>query len=160
MSVLNQGFDELDVHTLYQLLKLRVDVFVVEQVCPYPDLDNKDVLSSTRHIYIKGRDGIAAYARCLAPGISFDQGSAIGRVVVGQDSRRHGYARLIMQEAIATCRQQWPDKPVMVSAQAYLLRFYLGLGFQMIGQPYDEDGIPHQGMMLPLIFSHNSVSKC
>ena len=148
MSVLNHGFDELNVHTLYQLLKLRVDVFVVEQACPYPELDNKDIQSSTRHIYIKEHDRIAAYARCLAPGVSFDQASAIGRVVVGQASRGQGYASLMMKEAIATCRQQWPDKPVMVSAQVYLLGFYQGLGFQMIGQSYDEDGIPHQGMML------------
>ena len=148
MSVLNHAFDELDVHTLYQLLKLRVDVFVVEQTCPYPELDNKDTLPSTRHVYLKEQDSIGAYARCLAPGVSFDQGAAIGRVAVGLGSRGHGYARLIMKEAIATCRQLWPGKPVMVSAQVYLVGFYQSLGFQMLGESYEEDGIPHQDMML------------
>ena len=80
MAVLNHSFDQLDVHVLYQLLKLRVDVFVVEQACPYPELDNKDILPSTRHLYLQAESKLAAYARCLAPGVSFEQGSAIGRV--------------------------------------------------------------------------------
>lgn len=148
MAVLNHSFDQLDVHVLYQLLKLRVDVFVVEQACPYPELDNKDTLPSTRHLYLQVESKLAAYARCLAPGVSFEQGSAIGRVTVGSDSRGHGYARVIMKEAIATCHQQWPDKPVLVSAQVYLVNFYQSLGFQRTGEPYDEDGIPHQDMIL------------
>ena len=148
MTVLNKAFDQLDGYTLYQLLKLRVDVFVVEQVCPYSELDDKDTLSSTRHVYMIGEDRVAACARCLAPGVSFDKGSAIGRVAVDASSRGHGHARVIMEEAIATCRQQWPGKSVLVSAQVYLVSFYQGLGFQLTGDPYEEDGILHQNMIL------------
>ncbi|KEI71388.1 GNAT family N-acetyltransferase [Endozoicomonas elysicola] len=148
MAVINSSFDQLDVHTLYQLLKLRVDVFVVEQTCPYPELDDKDTLPSTRHLYLKEQGKVLAYARCLAPGISFEQGSAIGRVVVNPDSRGQGYVKVIMAEAIKTCQQHWIDKPVLVSAQSYLVGFYQSLGFVVLGESYDEDGIPHQDMIL------------
>ncbi|WP_419536568.1 GNAT family N-acetyltransferase [Endozoicomonas sp.] len=148
MSVLNHAFDQLDVRTLYQLLKLRVDVFVVEQTCPYPELDNKDILSSTRHLYLKDQGALVACARCLAPGVSFEQGAAIGRVAVDPESRGHGYAKVIMEEAIKTCLQQWPDKPILVSAQLYLAGFYQSLGFDAFGESYEEDGIPHLNMIL------------
>ena len=148
MLVYEKSFQQLSADTLYQLIRLRLDVFVVEQNCPYQDLDNKDTLTSTRHLYLKDDDRVIAYARCLAPGVRFDQGAAIGRVVVARQFRRQGYARVIMQQAIATCRRQWPDQPVMLSAQVYAMELYRGLGFQATGLPYDEDDIPHQDMVL------------
>ena len=148
MLVYEQSFAQLTADTLYQLVRLRLDVFVVEQNCPYQDLDNKDTLTSTRHLYLRNDDGVIAYARCLAPGVTFAQCPAVGRVVVARQFRRQGYARVIMQQAIATCRRQWPDQPVMLSAQVYAMELYRGLGFQATGLPYEEDDIPHQDMVL------------
>ena len=146
--VYEKSFEQLSADTLYQLIRLRLEVFVVEQNCPYQDLDNKDTLASTRHLYVRNDDRVIAYARCLAPGVRFGQGAAIGRVVVASQCRRQGYARVIVQQAIASCRQQWPDQPVMLSAQVYAMELYRGLGFQATGLPYDEDDIPHQDMIL------------
>ena len=148
MLVYEKSFEQLSADTLYQLIRLRLEVFVVEQNCPYQDLDNKDTLASTRHLYVRNDDRVIAYARCLAPGVRFGQGAAIGRVVVASQCRRQGYARVIVQQAIASCRQQWPDQPVMLSAQVYAMELYRGLGFQATGLPYDEDDIPHQDMIL------------
>lgn len=148
MYIFDRTFEQLSVDVLYQLIKLRLEVFVVEQNCPYQDLDNKDTLVTTRHLYIRDGDQLIAYARCLAPGVRFDQGAAIGRVVVASQYRRRGYARVIVQEAIASCRQQWPDAPVMLSAQVYAMELYRGLGFEPTGLPYEEDDIPHQDMVL------------
>ena len=148
MYIFDRTFEQLSVDALYQLIKLRLEAFVVEQNCPYQDLDNKDTLTTTRHLYIRDGDQLIAYARCLAPGVRFDQGAAIGRVVVASQYRRRGYARVIVQEAIASCRQQWPDVPVMLSAQVYAMELYRGLGFEPTGLPYEEDDIPHQDMVL------------
>lgn len=148
MYIFDRTFEQLSVDALYQLIRLRLEVFVVEQNCPYQDLDNKDTLATTRHLYIRDGDQLIAYARCLAPGVRFDQGAAIGRVVVAAQYRRRGYARVIVQEAIASCRQQWPDAPVMLSAQVYAMELYRGLGFEPTGLPYEEDDIPHQDMVL------------
>ncbi len=149
MEIYDSEFNGLTVETLYQLIRLRLDVFVVEQNCPYQDLDNKDTLASTRHIYIKEDGHVIACARCLAPGVTFDQYPAIGRVVVAPDYRRQHYARAIMQRAIHICRQYWPDTPVKLAAQVYAMGLYQGLGFRAIGEPYEEDSIAHQDMILP-----------
>lgn len=148
MYIFDRTFEQLSVDALYQLIRLRLEVFVVEQNCPYQDLDNKDTLTTTRHLYIRDGDRLIAYARCLAPGVRFDQGAAIGRVVVASQYRRRGYARVIVQQAMASCRQQWPDAPVMLSAQVYAMELYRGLGFEPTGLPYEEDDIPHQDMIL------------
>ena len=83
-------FDELDTYTLYSMLQLRVDVFVVEQNCPYPELDDKDLHPQTRHIILKKGEKVIAYSRVLAPGVSFEGFPGIGRVCVSQTARRLG----------------------------------------------------------------------
>ncbi|WP_299729229.1 GNAT family N-acetyltransferase [uncultured Endozoicomonas sp.] len=148
MDIIDKAFNELDSNALYDILKLRVDVFVVEQTCPYPELDNKDRLSGARHIYLKNDEAVIACARCLAPDDVFTGSSAIGRIAVAANERGHGYARLIINKAIDVCRERWPNNPVMMSAQTYLLDFYQSFGFQSVGEPYEEDGIPHQDMVL------------
>lgn len=87
-------------------------------------------------------------ARCLASDVVLEGCSAIGRIAVAADARGHGYARLVVNAAIDVCRQQWPDSPVMMSAQTYLKSFYQSFGFQAVGEPYEENGIPHQNMVL------------
>lgn len=141
-------FNDLDVATLYSFLKLRSDVFVVEQDCVYPDLDDKDVDQQTAHICLYDEQGnVIAYARCLAPSVSFE-GSSIGRVVVSQSHRGKGIAEALMKESIAYCKRSWPNHIIQIGAQCYLIGFYEGLGFNAFSEPYDEDGIMHIDMQL------------
>ncbi|MBF7073149.1 GNAT family N-acetyltransferase [Glaciecola sp. MH2013] len=143
------AFAQLNSMAIYQALKLRSDVFVVEQNCVYPDLDDKDIHEEARHIsvYADETDTLVAYARCLPPGVSF-QGASIGRVVVHKNHRGKGLAREIMLLAIAECQRHWPDANIEIGAQVYLQRFYSLLGFQSTSEAYDEDGIMHINMML------------
>ena len=114
---------------------------------PYPDLDALDRLDDTFHVTIKQNQQVVACARCLAPNTVFDT-PAIGRVVVAKDYRGQGIAKQIMQAAIQHCQQQWPHQAITIAAQYYLLAAYGHLGFEPIGEPYEEDGILHQNMRL------------
>ncbi|MBN8443991.1 MAG: GNAT family N-acetyltransferase [Gammaproteobacteria bacterium] len=141
-------FSELDTYTLYALLQLRVDVFVVEQNCPYPELDEKDLHPETRHILLKKADKILGYSRILPPGVSFKDAPGVGRVCVAQTARRLGLGELLVAKAIATAKEGWPGKDVHISAQCYLQRFYESMGFVAASEPYLEDDIPHLKMIL------------
>ena len=139
-------FDGLGVHVLYELLALRQRVFCVEQDCVYLDCDGKDL----RSLHLLGRDvegRLVAYARLLAPGISFDEAS-IGRVATHPDVRRGGLGRRLMVEAISRARTAFGGSPIRIGAQRYLQHFYESLGFTVASAPYDEDGIPHVEMRL------------
>ena len=141
-------FSELDTYTLYALLKLRVDVFVVEQNCPYPELDEKDLHPETRHILLKKGDKILGYSRILPPGVSFKDAPGVGRVCVAQTARRLGLGELVVAIAIATAKEGWPGLDIHISAQCYLQRFYESMGFVAASEPYLEDDIPHLKMIL------------
>ncbi|GIG86833.1 GNAT family N-acetyltransferase [Plantactinospora endophytica] len=133
------SFADLDARTLHDLLKLRVDVFVVEQECPYPEIDGRDVEPGTRHLWLS-RDGAPiAYLRLLG-----DPGGVerIGRVVVAPDARSGGYAGRLMTEALAVVG----SRPCVLDAQAHLVNFYGRYGFTVTGPEYLEDGIPHVPM--------------
>lgn len=143
-------FNELDIYTLYSLLQLRVDVFVVEQNCPYPELDDKDVHPQTRHVFLQKGDKVIAYARVLAPDIGFDSFPAIGRVCVAQTARRLGLGQVLMSENIKVVNTLWPNTDIHISAQSYLQQFYHELGFKPAGEPYLEDDIPHLKMIKPV----------
>ena len=140
-------FEQLPHHWLYQALKLRSDIFVVEQACVYPDLDNKDLVEGNLHILALCRESneVVGYARCLPPNTSYP-GSSIGRVAVSEAQRGTGLGREIVLHALQTCRQQWPGTPVEIGAQVYLQPFYASLGFEPFSDPYDEDGIMHIDM--------------
>jgi ElaA protein len=141
------SFAELDNRQLYELLKLRVDVFVVEQQCPYPELDNKD-LSEQVYQLIGTQDGeIVACARLLAPGISFANVS-IGRIITKPHTRGSGLGHELMQTALAHCEQLWPGLDIDIQAQEHLLPFYQQHGFTGYSDSYLEDGIPHVDMRL------------
>ena len=149
-------FAELDARTLHDLLRLRIDVFVVEQHCPYPELDGRDVEPGTRHLWL-ARDGVpVAYLRLLTePGEQ--TGSAgeeyatagevirIGRVVVAREARGGGLANRLMTEALAVVG----DRPCVLAAQSHLVGFYARHGFVPSGPEYVEDGIPHVPMRRP-----------
>ncbi len=139
-------FEKLTPEVLYELLRLRVDVFVVEQACAYPELDGKDLLPDTRHII--GRvhhGGLAAYARILAPGVRFYDIS-FGRVVVAPLYRKKGLGHLLMEQILAAAGQFWPGRNITISAQTYLTAFYRSHGFVPVSAAYPEDGIDHIDM--------------
>lgn len=144
MQVSVKTFDELTTEELYQILRLRSEVFVVEQDCVYQDVDNKD--QKALHIIGKKGDEIVAYTRIFKPGDYFENVS-IGRVVVSQDQRKYGLGKQIIQASLAAVDQKFPKKPIEISAQSYLLKFYTELGFNAFGEEYLEDGIPHMRML-------------
>jgi ElaA protein len=137
-------FSELSVHELYDVLQLRSAVFVLEQQCLYPDMDNQDF--HARHL-LGVADGIVlAYARLFAPGKVYTQAS-IGRVVTAQACRRTGVGRQLLREAIAAVERNWGAVPIRIGAQLYLTGFYESFGFKRDGEEYIEDGIPHVHML-------------
>jgi ElaA protein len=136
-------WSELSTDDLYAAMALRQRVFVVEQNCPYLDADGLD----PRALHLLGeRDGaLIAFARLFAPGVHGSH-AVIGRVVTAPEVRREGLGRALMAEAIGQCEARgWTE--VKISAQAYLERFYGSLGFEVCGEGYLEDGIPHLPMV-------------
>ncbi len=145
ISFFVKSFDELDVHELYALLRLRAEVFVVEQDCPYQDLDNKD--QKCFHVLMyKGRD-LVGCSRLVPPGLSYSEIS-IGRVITAESVRGSGLGRSLMEHSIQGCRDKFDTGSIRLSAQVYAKKFYSSLGFKEEGEPYDEDGIPHISMVL------------
>jgi ElaA protein len=130
---------------LYSILRLRSDVFVVEQNCVFPDMDGRD--PRCEHLCGWSAPGeLAAYLRLLPPGVRTPEVS-LGRVAVAPHRRRQGLARAAMLEGLRRCGQRYPGQPVKVSAQQYLEPFYVSLGFRTVGAAYLEDGIWHVDMV-------------
>lgn len=143
----NQPFQQLSLDTLYEILKLRCDVFVVEQNCPYPELDNLDRLANTHHLYAIQDNAIAAYARLLPLGASYPDYSSIGRVVVAEKYRKDKVGHQLVKKAIEEATTLWPDTKIKIGAQSHLEHFYQQHGFHTISEPYLEDGIEHISML-------------
>ena len=143
MEAVIKTFDELSTEELYQILRLRSEVFVVEQNCVYQDIDNKD--QKALHVLGLKNGGLVAYTRMFRPGDYFENAS-IGRVVVPKKQRKYGYGKQIMQVSLAALAQRFPKTSIEISAQKYLLKFYTDLGFTAVGEEYLEDGIPHVRM--------------
>lgn len=140
-------FAELSVVELYDILSLRQEVFIVEQNCPYLDTDDKD--QEALHLWKKNAEGRpVVYARLLPEGISYKGYTSLGRVVSSPGARRTNLGKEIMGVALAVMKREWPQWPAKISAQSYLLHFYSAFGFEAIGEPYLEDDIPHQAMIL------------
>ena len=137
---------DLDAATLYAVLVLRSEVFVVEQECAYPDPDGLDLRPGTRHLLgTDDRGRLVAYARVLGPDEQHAE-PRIGRVVVARAERGGQLGRRLVEQALAVCSRHWPGRPVALGAQAHLVGFYASLGFTPVGEEYVEDGIPHQWM--------------
>lgn len=144
-------FAELDAATLYRLLALRVDVFVVEQRCAYGDLDGLDLLPTTRHLWIADGEAIVAYLRTLAPS---GQPVRIGRVVTAAAWRGRGAAARLVRAAMADV-----DGPVVLDAQTHLQAWYERLGFVVCGARYVEHGIAHVPMLVETVRSTPPTSS-
>ena len=131
-------FAELTPYEVYALCRLRVDVFVVEQECPYPELDGRDVEPATVHLWAEVDGEVAATIRVLDDGPT----RAIGRVATARAHRGAGHAARLIEEGIALCA----GSPITLGAQAHLEGWYERFGFRRSGPGYDEDGIPHVPM--------------
>lgn len=140
-------FSELTPYSLYEILALRQEVFVVEQNCPYQDCDGKDLLSY--HLMGRNEQGkLVCYTRLLPKGVSYPEYVSIGRVVSSPAERGTGTGILLMEESIRRCRELFGNQPIKIGAQSYLLKFYEKFGFRSTGEEYLEDGIPHTKMCL------------
>lgn len=137
-------FKDLTAEELYKVLRLRSEVFVVEQNCVYNDLDGKDTVSS--HLWAES-DGITlATCRILPPGVSYDEVS-IGRIVSHPDYRHLKLGHQMMAYALEIIRNHYNTEKVRISAQVYLRKFYEQYGFVQVGEDYLEDDIPHMEML-------------
>ncbi|MFT3980000.1 MAG: GNAT family N-acetyltransferase [Ferruginibacter sp.] len=139
-------FTALTAPELYTILRLRSEVFVVEQNCVYLDPDGKDA----KALHLCGwlnNEHLVAYARLLPPGISYSEAS-IGRVVTAAAHRKDGYGRILMRKAVENCLSLFGPSNIRIGAQQYLVKFYSEFGFQAVSEPYLEDGIPHVEMLL------------
>ena len=145
MEILCLSFEELDLHQLYAIMRLRQEVFIVEQDCPYLDADGKD--QQGYHLMIWEEGKLAAYTRLLPKGISYPKYASIGRVVNHAEFRGQGLGKKLMEASIQWCRKLLPADPIKISAQCYLEKFYTDLGFKDINDRYMEDGIPHMAMV-------------
>jgi ElaA protein len=133
-------FAELTPYEVYSILQLRNEVFIVEQNCPYQDLDNKDLRSW--HLMGVMENKLLAYARLLAPGISYSE-SSIGRIVSSPSARKTGMGKKLVEESIDQIKKLFKTDIIRIGAQLYLKNFYESFGFVQDGDVYLEDNIPH-----------------
>lgn len=137
-------FNELTLAELYKIVKQRINIFVVEQNCPYSDCDNKDL--DSYHLYASEESQIIAYLRILLPGISYKEAS-IGRVLVVQKHRGKGLGTMLMKKGMNFIKKELNESIIRISAQEYVLNFYKDLGFKVVSDTYLEDGIKHKEML-------------
>ena len=133
-------FEQLSADKLYELLRFRQGIFVVEQASPYPDLDGLD--QGAWHLLLRSEGELVGYARLITSSLR------IGRVAVALPLRGHGLGRRLIDEALGFCRAQYPGAPVALIAQAHLVSFYRSFGFEPTGAPFDDFGVAHVEMKL------------
>ena len=138
-------FNDLSAFELHQILKARIDVFVVEQTCPYPEVDGYDPRAI--HLWAENKEEVIAYCRIFEPGVKYPE-SSIGRVLTDQKFRNLNLGKTLMRFAINSIEARFRVTTVRISAQDYLLPFYEGFGFSSTGNSYLEDDIPHSEMLL------------
>lgn len=148
MSWIVKSFGELTNIELYNILKLRVDIFVVEQNCAYPEIDGKDI--ECLHLMKKDGEEIVAYTRLLPPGVSYEQAS-IGRVIVNPHYRKQKVGKELLAKSIELVQEKFKTNIIKIQAQSYLLSFYSSFGFVAISEEYLEDEIPHVDMILEVL---------
>ena len=143
MKIIVKSFESLTNEELYEILKIRVSVFVVEQKCPYQEIDDKD--KNALHVMLMDESQILAYLRVLEAGVSFEHVS-IGRVL--SIKRHSGHGRIILKEGIRIAFEELKAKEIWIEAQSYAKDFYTNEGFRQTSDEFMEDGIPHIQMVL------------
>ena len=149
MNTVIKKFSELSTEEIYNILKLRSEVFVVEQNCVYQDIDEKD--KKATHLFLEKNNDIIAYTRIFKKGDYYEENPSIGRVVVSKKERGKNLGKEIMLNSIEFIKKELEGKKIELSAQKYLDKFYRDLDFYSEGEDYLEDGIPHQRMFYNLI---------
>lgn len=142
MELKIKHFSELSAQELFAIYKLRVSVFVVEQNCPYQEVDDAD--EHAYHVWFEDEDGIEAYLRVVEPGVVFPE-CAIGRVIAVK--RRCGLGMKIVSAGLRAAQERYGAEAVRIEAQTYARKLYEGLGFVQTSEEFLEDGIPHIGML-------------
>lgn len=142
MELIVKSFEELTAGELYDILRVRVQVFVVEQKCPYEEVDGRD--RRAYHVFLRDTTGIKAYLRVLDRGVSFDEVS-IGRVLTTE--RGCGLGHKILAAGIAAAQEKYGAEAIRIEAQTYARRLYESHGFRQVGEEFLEDGIPHIPML-------------
>lgn len=138
-----QGFDGFSARSLYDMLRFRQDVFIVEQRSPYPDLDGLDPVCE--HLLVTDDAGaLAGYLRLR--GADGDEPAFIGRIVIGAGWRGTGLGRRLVAAGLDHMAARHPGQPIRIGAQQHLIPFYASFGFVVEGEPYDDGGIPHVDM--------------
>ena len=141
-----QRFDALTADRLYELLRFRQNIFVVEQRSPYPDLDDLDQGAS--HLLLRVEGELSGYLR-LVPRLGPPPFVTIGRVAVAANLRRRGFARMLVKEALRLHHERYSSSDLALSAQEHLMPFYHAFGFVTTSQPYEDYGVRHVDMKLP-----------
>ena len=149
MNKVIKNFSELSTEEIYNILKLRSEVFVVEQNCVYQDIDEKD--KKATHLFIEKNNEIIAYTRIFKKGDYYEENPSIGRVVVSKKERGKNFGKEIMLNSIEFIKKELKGRKIELSAQKYLDKFYKDLDFYSEGEDYLEDGIPHQRMFYDLV---------
>ena len=141
-----QAFNELNTKELYEISRVRSEVFVVEQEILYNDFDRKDY----KAIHLSGfiEEELVAYARIFDKGDYYENYSGFGRVAVIEKERGNNYGKELVKKCVEVCKKNFDKQEIKISAQAYLEKFYIDLGFERRGEGYMEDGIPHCAMFI------------
>ncbi|SFK37826.1 ElaA protein [Halobacillus dabanensis] len=145
MKWVQKTFQELTKEELYEILQVRVAVFVVEQECPYPEVDGRD--EECLHIWLEDEGKLAAYCRIVPPADG-EEYYSIGRVLVMEEYRGGGYAREVMNKAIEVLHTGYKVDHIWLHGQEHLRHFYGSFGFKEVSEVYLEDGIPHVDMLM------------
>ena len=146
MQWILKKFQDLTVNEFHDILQLRINVFIVEQNCPYPELDDKDKIAF--HLFgINKENKMIAYTRIFKPGDYYKE-AAFGRVVVHQDYRNQKMGFQLVEQTIIEIHKLFGNTNIKIGAQTYLNNFYQSFGFHQVGDDYIEDGIPHIHMLI------------
>lgn len=145
MELVVKKYNELTLDELYEIIQARISVFVIEQNCPYQDLDDKD--KNAYHVILRDNNVIKGYLRVLDKGVTFEEES-LGRVITTE--RGKGYSIIILKEGIKVAKEKYGAKKIRISAQLYAKGVYEKVGFKQVSGEYLEDGIPHIQMILEI----------
>lgn len=157
-DIIQKSFDQLTPRELYDVMQLRMEVFVVEQTCIYNDADGRNDWQG-HHTLIYDKGVLVAYARMIDTGISFKNESSIGRIITKDTHRGTGLGKVLMDYCMSYIHKHFKTQKIRLSAQVYAIAFYNKCGFEAIGEEYMEDNIPHTNMITDAVTDKNFYTQ-